>query len=388
MNGAAGCHGSVHRDVPALGRQEDVETAVPREPVTGGKGYAVGSVDRPATSAFNGAEAASPTVRRGAVSVLARAARRRRGMGRQGSLGRSGGNTRRFMSGAVGVLGCAVIAGACGHTQPNAIRSTTSSPASTTPPRSTVPTTSAPSTSSSSLPSTTSTPTTGSTPPASVTPTSSKSKPSTPPTATPHPLSPSVTAGTAVPWSPTSPDSLVGDSGNPADWPAAQPKPPSLAGAYGTNMIKVIVTLITYEDWVWSHPNPALVANYMIAGGNAYKSELASVTSLARKGWHADPSPSEIDWIAISVPAKPLRLIDGKVARVNGRQAYMPATVDIVLNQKAGEYLDNKQRVVGHSAGGGRKPFAVTLTQGSDARWRIIDIYRLRPAGGLSGLKV
>ena len=40
----------------------------------------------------------------------------------------------------------------------------------------------------------------------------------------------------------------------------------SLAGAYPqgntVNLITALKTLQTYGDWVWSHPNPCLVANY------------------------------------------------------------------------------------------------------------------------------
>ncbi|MGH9107382.1 MAG: hypothetical protein ACRDZX_16460 [Acidimicrobiales bacterium] len=195
-----------------------------------------------------------------------------------------------------------------------------------------------------------------------------------------------MTAGTAVPWSPTSPDSLVGDSGNPADWPAAQAKPPSLAGAYGTNMIKAIVTLIRYEDWVWSHPNPTLVDNYMVPGGNVYSDELKVVTQLVRKGWHTDPSPSEIDWVGVTVLPAPLRLINGKIAYVNGHIAYKPASVNIVIRQRVDRYLNNQDQTVGHTPGGGKAAFSVTLNQGTDGQWKIVDIERLHVSAGLGGL--
>ena len=139
--------------------------------------------------------------------------------------------------------------------------------------------------------------------------------------------------------------------------------------------MKVLVTLITYEDWVWSHPNPALVANYMLPGGDAFTKEVVSITHLAEKGWHADPSPTEIDWLAVTVPARRLHLINGKLARIADRPAYLPVTVEAVLNQKVGEYLNRAGHLVGHSPGGGRKAFAVNLTQGADARWRIINIF-------------
>ena len=45
-------------------------------------------------------------------------------------------------------------------------------------------------------------------------------------------------------------------------WPA--PIPPDNT----VNLITVLKTLATYRDWVWSHPNPALVANYELPNGN------------------------------------------------------------------------------------------------------------------------
>jgi hypothetical protein len=207
-----------------------------------------------------------------------------------------------------------------------------------------------------------------------------------PPGATPT-IAPSVTAGTAVPWSPTSPDSLVGDSGNPADWPAAQPKPPSLSGAYGKNLMKVIVTLITYQDWVWSHPNPSMVGNYMLFRGTSYKGELASITELAQKGWHSSPAPSEIDWLGVTVAPKVMPLINHKPAVIDGRQMYEPGSVNVVINQKVDVYLNSKGQVVGHTPGvPGRVAFAETLAQGLDGRWRISGIYKLDPPGGLGSL--
>ncbi|HTV12130.1 MAG TPA: hypothetical protein VME20_09730, partial [Acidimicrobiales bacterium] len=171
-------------------------------------------------------------------------------------------------------------------------------------------------------------------------------------------------------------------------WPAAQPTPPSLAGAYSTNMMKVLVTLITYEDWVWSHPNPALVANYMLPGGNAYEGELDSVTHLAHNGWHTDPSPTEIDWLAITVAPKQLLLINHKRAIINKRPAYTPATLTVVINQKPSSFMNRSGVVVARSSGKiGKIAFSETLSQGSDAQWRIFDVYRLNPLHGLGSLR-
>jgi hypothetical protein len=191
-----------------------------------------------------------------------------------------------------------------------------------------------------------------------------------------------------VPWSPTSPDSLVGDSGNPAAWPAAQPTPPSLAGAYSTNMIKVIVTLVRYEDWVGSHPDPALVPNYMIKGGNAYASEVKLITWLQKRGWHTDPSPTEIDWASVTAEPRAMPLVNGEPAQIRGHRLYMPgAAVNVVLDLRVGELLNRTGQVVGHSSvTPGKAAFSEILAQGMDGRWRISSIYPLKPRGGLAVL--
>ncbi len=102
---------------------------------------------------------------------------------------------------------------------------------------------------------------------------------------------------------------VQGPSGPPADYPAAQPNPPSLAGAYPTgrtvNLLTVIKTLTTYEDWVWSHPNPALVANYDLQTGTDYAGELKNISNFERLGLHADPTPTEIDFIKVVTASRP-----------------------------------------------------------------------------------
>ena len=153
-------------------------------------------------------------------------------------------------------------------------------------------------------------------------------------------------------------------------------------------MMKVIVTLITYEDWVYSHPDPALVNNYMIPGGNSYNGERTTLTELAQKGLRADASPTEIDWLAVAAPPKPLQLINGKLPRLNGHPAYSPASVTLVVNQKVGTLLNKEGKVVGHSlVTPGKVAFSEILVQGPDGRWRIIGINKLDVASGLGSLK-
>lgn len=199
-------------------------------------------------------------------------------------------------------------------------------------------------------------------------------------------LSPAITGGTAVPWSPGSRSTLVGDNGNPADWPAAQSKPPSLAGAYSDNMMKVVVTLLTYQDWVGSHPDPALVPNYFVKGTQPYRAEVSLMRELLVRGWHINPSPTEIDWLAVTSQPAPL-LIDGKHTMRNGRALFGVGSVTIVIDRKRSAYLDGQGNVVGYSVGGGKTALGLVLAQGGDARWRIAAVSHLSPAGGLGALR-
>ncbi len=188
-------------------------------------------------------------------------------------------------------------------------------------------------------------------------------------------LSPSVTAGTAVPWSPTSSNTLVG-GGTPAQWPAARATAPSLAGAYGTNMIRVFVTLMAYQDWVWSHPNTTFVANYMVPGTRPYLQEVAGLTALEKKGWHSPPRPTEIDWVKVSQPPTVAR-IPGIATKTSAKQQEV-ATITCVLNRTGDVYLNAAGKVVGSWTGAGRLPYSVWFTRSVDGVWRIASIVRLK----------
>ena len=68
---------------------------------------------------------------------------------------------------------------------------------------------------------------------------------------------------------PTTSRTVMG-GGNAATWPAARPFPPSLAGAYSTNLKTAFVALVKYSDWLGSHPNPNFVRNYVATKSNIY----------------------------------------------------------------------------------------------------------------------
>jgi hypothetical protein len=97
--------------------------------------------------------------------------------------------------------------------------------------------------------------------------------------ASPSSVGPTPSTATETPALTTT--TVQGPRGPEADYPAAQPNPSSLAGAdpAGTtvNLVTVIKTLTTYEDWLYSHPNPALVSGFMMPAGNDYGSEVENL---------------------------------------------------------------------------------------------------------------
>jgi hypothetical protein len=146
-------------------------------------------------------------------------------------------------------------------------------------------------------------------------------------------------------------------------------------------MMTVFLTLVRYQDWVWSHPDPSLVGNYMMPGTAAYRNEETSIRTFARRSLHADPSPTEIDWLAVT--GQPHRM-PGKT--LGAHHEYTPCVVTAVINQKVGTLLSPEGVPVLHSPGGGRAAFTEVLDQGLDGRWRIAAIIKLHPAHGLGSL--
>jgi hypothetical protein len=146
-------------------------------------------------------------------------------------------------------------------------------------------------------------------------------------------------------------------------------------------MMTVFLTLVRYQDWVWSHPDPSLVGNYMMPGTAAYRNEKSQVSYLERHSLHSNFSPTEIDWLAITeLP----RSVHGALLR--GHVAYTPCVMNVVINQRVGAILNAKGKPVVYSPGGGRAAFSEILDQGPDGRWRLASVHKLRPTGGLGSL--
>jgi hypothetical protein len=184
---------------------------------------------------------------------------------------------------------------------------------------------------------------------------------------------------------------VQGPTGPPADYPAAQPQAPSLTGAYPTgstvNLITVIKTLTTYRDWLYSHPNPGSVKNYMFTTGNDYASEVQNLTTLQRKGWHEDPMPTVIQWAKLTfAPAV-------TSYEVNGHRIFRGGSVTVVEDLTSAPYLNSSNQVVGHEPGGGLVAYSMTLAQETsggqapDGQFRIVDVTQLNPPGGIAALE-
>ena len=149
----------------------------------------------------------------------------------------------------------------------------------------------------------------------------------------------------------------------------------------------VIKALYTYRDWVYSHPNPALVTNYSLSTGDVYATETQKLASLQHNDWHVQPVPTEIDWAKTTRPPVPASPVNGKPRLVDGHQAYVGGLITIVVNEIQGEYLNAENQVVGHQPGGGPTVYSVSLAQGGDGQWRIEDVVELHPPGGIAALE-
>ena len=187
---------------------------------------------------------------------------------------------------------------------------------------------------------------------------------------------------------------VLGPSGPPSSYPAAQATPPSLAGAYPTgntvNLVTVLKTLTTYRDWVWSHPNPALVANYDLPSGNGYASEVKEITQLRQEDIHADPTPSEILFARVTLLPTPQAQVDGKPSRLDGYQWFHGGVLTAVYNVQVVSMLDASGQPSGQQFNPstvGEVAYSVSLAQGSDGQFHFVDTVQLNPPGGVAAVE-
>ncbi|GEM_PF-2547736 len=165
--------------------------------------------------------------------------------------------------------------------------------------------------------------------------------------------------------------STVMGGGNPSTWPAAKPYPPSLAGAYSTNLKKALISLLNYMDWVFAHPNPVLVKNAVVPTANIYRYWVDIVEALVRRGWHEYPNPTEVNFLKVIQPP----------VKASG---FLGGTVDVVIDARRDPYLNNANQTVGYQVGGGRYAASIILGRATTAQhFRIARWYVLHPGGGL-----
>jgi hypothetical protein len=159
--------------------------------------------------------------------------------------------------------------------------------------------------------------------------------------------------------------------GNPSTWPAAKPHPPSLAGAYSTNLRTVFLALVNYMDWVFAHPDPSLVQKAVVPGNNIYDLYVRAIRELAKRGWRDSPNPLEVDFL--------------KVVRAPKKTgAFELGTVAVVSNPKRSPILNKTGKVVGYEGGGGPYAAMVTLSRGGATPYfRIVLWADVHPVGGI-----
>jgi len=157
------------------------------------------------------------------------------------------------------------------------------------------------------------------------------------------------------------------------------------------NLSTVIKALTTYEDWVWSHPNPALVANYELPAGSAYPDEINDVTQFHQHRLHAAPTPTEIDFVKVTVAPKPQPLLaDGKPRQLNGHQWFLGGIVTVVYKSTPTPLLNANGKPSGQQFNPthlGPTAVSISLVQGTDGQFRIDDTTPLNPAGGIATLE-
>lgn len=197
------------------------------------------------------------------------------------------------------------------------------------------------------------------------------------------PVVPVVTTGTAVPSPPATPPSLAGKGAGEPDRFTEQPNPPSLAGAYSGSVTTAVMALLSYQDWVHSHPDPGLVAKYMVPGTSAYQTDRQLVDDLAERGWRAGSAPGGVGPMAVTSPPHLVRTADHKAVIVSGHTVLSPAIVTVVLNSQASSYVDSAGQVAAYAAGGGKTAYSIVLVQDADGQWRIYSMEALGSPGGV-----
>jgi hypothetical protein len=172
-------------------------------------------------------------------------------------------------------------------------------------------------------------------------------------------------------------------STGPPGIPADQANPPSLAGAYFTDPIRVLRTLSAYSDWLFAHPNPALLANYMLPTCTQYNAVKAELTTLADNHWHARPSVTMIEWSRVDVPFTPAPgFLDGHPSFVGGG-----VKVVVGYSPQSSDVLNAAGQIVNSLHNPGILMAVINFAQGSDGQFRVISEASFNPPGGVAAFE-
>ena len=171
----------------------------------------------------------------------------------------------------------------------------------------------------------------------------------------------------------------------PGTVPAALASPPSLAGAFVADPITVMNTLGPYIDWVFAHPDPALLDNYMLASSRTYSKIKAELATLAGNHWRQRPSVSLIQWIKTTSAFTPTPVH----GLVNGHLSYSGGTVKVVIanTPESSDVLDSAGVVVNSVHNQPQVMVVIALAQGPDGQFRISDEVAFNPPGGVAAFE-
>jgi hypothetical protein len=146
-----------------------------------------------------------------------------------------------------------------------------------------------------------------------------------------------------------------------------------------TDLAAVMRTLWTYRDWVYAHPNPALVSNYMLPSSSNFFGDTKQLQTLVANHWHGSPNPSVIEYIGV-------KLTPGVVGQRNGKPLYSPALITMVQNFGDSQILDATGKPV-ITYPNKQVAYSISFSYGQDGQWRIADIGQLNPPGGIASVE-
>jgi hypothetical protein len=194
----------------------------------------------------------------------------------------------------------------------------------------------------------------------------------------------------------TTTTTVLGPSGPASSYPAAQANPPSLACAYPTgttvNLIAVLKCLTTYRDWVWSHPDPTLVPNYLLAGSSGATTDANLLSQLKQQGLHASPTPTVINFARISRPATPTAASPpaSTPPKINGYAEFSAGLVVEVTTVASFPLLTTTGAPSGKQftpSQTGQLAYLVDLSQAPDGQFVENSATQLNPPGGIASLE-